>query len=77
MDERRWPPFERQPASVRDAVAPDLDRLAASVDGLDPCRCKSGADEASDCVAIDPMGDYKQFLGGAGPSRVKQNDRME
>jgi hypothetical protein len=39
--------------------------LLPSVDGLDPCRCKSGADEASDCVAIDPMGDYKQFLGGA------------
>jgi hypothetical protein len=64
-DERRRPPFKRELAGIRDAIAPDLDRLAASVDGLDPCRCESGANEARDCVTIDPMDEYKQFLGGA------------
>lgn len=72
MDERRRPPFECQPAGVRDAVAPDLDRLSASVDGLNPRRCESGADEARDCVTIDSMGDYKQFFGGAVRTAGKQ-----
>jgi hypothetical protein len=51
--------------SARDAVALDPDRFAASLNGLVPCSREAGADEAGDHVAIEPMGDHKQFLNGA------------
>jgi hypothetical protein len=65
MDEPRWPPFERQPARVRDAIALESDRLAASPDGLVPYSCEPSTDEASDYVTADPIDAYERFLGGA------------
>lgn len=57
--------LDRPPAGVSDPDADNLDRLAASLDALALCCCKPGADEAGDHVAIEPMGEDKQFLGGA------------
>jgi hypothetical protein len=62
-NEPRWPPFERHPACVRDAVALDAHRLTASLDGLVPHSGKPFPDEASDYVTTDLMGE--QFVGGA------------
>jgi hypothetical protein len=64
-DEPGRPSFERHPARVRDAVAFDSDRLAASPDGLVPSSCEPGADEAGNCVRTDPIDGYKRLLGGA------------
>jgi hypothetical protein len=61
-DEPRRPPFERHPARGRDAVAHAAHRLT---DDLAPRSGKPCPDEASDCVAIDPVDDYKHFLGSA------------
>src|SRR5207245_8239715 len=44
-DQPSRPPFERHPARVRDAVALDSDRFAATPDGLLPRSCEPGADE--------------------------------
>jgi hypothetical protein len=63
MDELSRPPFQRHPTCIRDPVALAADRLAASLDSLVPRIGKTCADEASDCVAIDPVHEYKRSLG--------------
>jgi hypothetical protein len=40
----------------------DLDRPAASLNGLAASRCKPGVDKASDHVAIEPMYERKLVL---------------
>jgi hypothetical protein len=65
MDELSRPAFERHPACIRDPVAPAADRLIASLYGLVPRSGKTCADETSDCVAIDPVDEYKRFLGSS------------
>ena len=50
---------------IRDPDANDFDRPAASPHGLAPCCRKPRADEASDHVAIEPVGEHKQFLASA------------
>ncbi len=56
---------ERPPAGIRDRDADDLDRPAVCSDGVAPCCCKPGVDEAGDHVAVEPMGEHKQVLGDA------------
>ena len=64
-DEPSRPPFERHPARVRDAVALDSDRFAATPDGLLPRSCEPSADEAGNCVRTDPIDEHKRLLGDA------------
>jgi hypothetical protein len=49
---------ESFPPRRRDPYPDDLDRLAASLHALALCRCKPFADETSDHVAVEPMGEY-------------------
>jgi hypothetical protein len=65
MDELSRPAFERHPTCIRDPVALAADRLTASPDGLVPRSGEPCPDEARDCVAIDPVDEYKRFLGSA------------
>jgi len=57
--------LDRLPAGFRDLDANDLDRLAASLDDLTFFGREPGADEASDHVTFEPMGDDKQLRRGA------------
>jgi hypothetical protein len=45
--------------------ADDLYRSVASLHVLAPRHRKSAVDKASDHVAIEPMGEYEEFLSGA------------
>jgi hypothetical protein len=63
-DELSRPALERYPTCIRDPVALAADRLAASLYSLVPRSRKTCADEARDCVAIDPVDEHKKFLGG-------------
>jgi len=53
MEETSQPPFERQPAGVRDSVALAPGRHSASLGGRVPCSCEPCANKASDCVTTD------------------------
>jgi len=65
MDELSRPAFERHPTCIRDAIALAVNRITASPDGLVPRSGEPRPDEARDCVAIDPVDEYKRFLGSA------------
>src|SRR6266849_5673510 len=68
--------FNRPPAGVGDRDADDLDRPAVFIDGVAPCCCKPGADEAGDHVAIEPMGEHEQILGDAVRNAGEQRQRL-
>jgi hypothetical protein len=62
--------------SVGDYQTNDLDRLAASLNGLAASRCKPSADEASDHIAIEPMHERKLVLRHPMQNAVKQRQCM-
>ena len=55
-DSRCASPFDCSPPGIRDPDAKDFDWLGVSFHGLPFRSRKPGADEASDHVAIEPMG---------------------
>jgi hypothetical protein len=57
--------FDRLPPGGCNPEANDLNRLGARLHGLAFCRCKFGANEAADHIAIEPMDAHKQRLGSA------------
>jgi len=54
-------PFERPLASVGDPDANDLDRLAASPDGLALFGCESGVDKAGQHSTCESVGEQQGF----------------
>jgi hypothetical protein len=65
VDKLSRPPLECHPACIRDAIALAVNRITISPDGLAPRSGKPCPDQARDCVAINPVDEYKRFLGGA------------
>jgi hypothetical protein len=57
--------FDCSPSSFGYPDPHDLDRLAASLHHLALCCCEPVADETGNHVAIEPVGDHEQLLGGA------------
>src|SRR5262249_10761737 len=56
---------ESAPPRACDPDADDLYCSVASLHILAPCHRKPAMDEASDHVAIEPMGEHEEFLSGA------------
>jgi hypothetical protein len=54
-------PFEGLPASVRDRNAEDLDRLAASLDGLTLCCSEPSVDQTGEQVACESLSQQQCF----------------
>ncbi len=53
--------FERSPASFSDPDANDLDRLAASLDGLALCCCEPGVDETGEQITCESVSEQQRF----------------
>ena len=65
-------PFDHLPPRLRNPDPGDLDRLAAGLDHLTLCCCKSSADETDDRRPPEAVAMHKQFLVGAVPAAGEQ-----
>jgi hypothetical protein len=57
--------FDHLPPGFGDPDPNDLDRLAASLHALALRCCQPSSDKAGNHVAVEPVGEHKQVLGGA------------
>jgi hypothetical protein len=53
--------FDRSPAGVRDRDVEDLDRLAASLDGLALCCSDPSVDEAGEQITCESVSEQQRF----------------